>query len=207
MAKYHERINWKKEAKLLPGYLIVSAGVGVAGRLCGFLMLVTSSFTQSLSAFVAQNIGAGKPQRARKTLLYGMLTSLGVGIVMCYFTVFHGELLAGLFSTDAEVVAAAAEYLKAYGIDCIITAFMFCFIGYFNGCSCATFVMIQGIVGAFFVRLPLSWLLSRSEPVSLFRIGLATPASSITQTALCLIYFLILLRREKRDGAPKLPTA
>ena len=178
--------------------LIVSAGVGVAGRLCGFLMLVTSAFTQSLSAFVAQNIGAGKPQRARRTLLYGILTSLGVGIVMCYFTVFHGDLLAGLFSTDAEVVAAAAEYLKAYGIDCIITAFMFCFIGYFNGCSRATFVMAQGIVGAFCVRLPLSWLLSRHEPLSLFRIGLATPASSLTQTLMCVICFIVLLRREKR---------
>ena len=27
MAKYHERINWKKEAKLLPGYLIVTIWV------------------------------------------------------------------------------------------------------------------------------------------------------------------------------------
>lgn len=38
--------------------LIVSAGVGVAEKMCGFLMLVASAYMQSMSAFVAQNIGA-----------------------------------------------------------------------------------------------------------------------------------------------------
>lgn len=33
--------------------LIASAGVGVAEKLCGFIMLVPSAFSQSLSAFVA----------------------------------------------------------------------------------------------------------------------------------------------------------
>lgn len=48
--------------------LIVSAGVGVAEKMCGFLMLVASAYMQSMSAFVAQNIGAGKTERARKAL-------------------------------------------------------------------------------------------------------------------------------------------
>ena len=39
--------------------LTASAGVGVAEKLCGFIMLVPSAFMQSMSAFVAQNIGAG----------------------------------------------------------------------------------------------------------------------------------------------------
>jgi len=38
--------------------LTESAGVGVAEKLCGFIMLIPSSFMQSMSAFVAQNIGA-----------------------------------------------------------------------------------------------------------------------------------------------------
>ena len=46
--------------------LIASAGVGVAERVCGFIMLVPSAFSQSLSAFVAQNIGAEKYDRAKK---------------------------------------------------------------------------------------------------------------------------------------------
>ena len=177
--------------------LTASAGVGVAEKLCGFLMLVPSAYSASMSAFVAQNIGAGKPDRARRALFCGIASSLAVGVVMAYSTFFHGDVLAGVFAKDADVIWAAADYLKAYAIDCMLTSFLFCFIGYFNGCSKTTFVMLQGIIGAFGVRLPVSWLMSRQVPVSLFHIGLATPSSTVVQIILCGIYFAVMLRREK----------
>ena len=178
--------------------LTASAGVGVAEKLCGFVMLVPSAYMQAMSAFVAQNIGAGKPQRARKALLCGIASSLVVGAVMGYLTFFHGDWLAGLFAKDADVIAAAAEYLKAYAIDCLLTSFLFCFIGYFNGTGNTVFVMLQGIIGAFGVRLPVSWIVSRLPGASLFHIGLATPASSIVQILLCGAFFAVTLRREKQ---------
>ena len=171
--------------------LTASAGVGVAEKMCGFLMLVPSAYMQSMSAFVAQNIGAGRPERARKALWCGIASSLAAGIVMGYFTFFHGDLLAGIFARDTEIILAAADYLKAYAIDCLLTSFLFCFIGYFNGCSSTTFVMLQGIVGAFGVRLPVSWIMSKQVTVSLFHIGLATPASTVVQIILCGIYFAV----------------
>lgn len=73
---------------------------------------------------------------------------------------------------------------------------MFCMIGYFNGCQKTLFVMIQGIVGAFCVRIPVSLFMSRLKPVSLFKVGLATPCSSIVQIALCLGYFILLPRKK-----------
>ncbi len=41
--------------------------------------------------------------------------------------------------------------------------------------------MIQGIIGGIGIRLPLSWIFSKIEPVSLFRMGLATPSSTAVQ--------------------------
>ena len=177
--------------------LIASAGVGVAERVCAFIMLIPSAYMQSMSAFVAQNMGAERPDRARKALWYGVASSLVVGIAMWYLAFFHGDILAGIFSKDAPVIAAGAEYLKSYAIDCLLVAFLFCFIGYFNGCGKTTFVMIQGIVGAIGIRLPVSWLMSKIVPVSLFRVGLATPASSLVQIILCGIYFLWMHKRGK----------
>lgn len=92
---------------------------------------------------------------------------------------------------------AAAEYLKAYAIDCVFTAFLFCFIGCFNGCGRTTFVMLQGTICAFDVRMPVTWLMSKQIPVSLFHIGFAIPASTIVQITLCGIYFGVMLRKEK----------
>ncbi len=171
--------------------LTASAGVGVAEKLCGFVMLVPSSYMQAMSAFVAQNMGAGKVKRARKALLCGIASSLAAGILMGYLTFFHGDLLAGLFAKDAAVIAAAYEYLKAYAIDCLLTSFLFCFIGYFNGTGNTVFVMAQGIIGAFGVRLPVSFFVSRQAGAGLFHIGLATPASSLVQIILCSVYFTL----------------
>ena len=181
--------------------LIASAGVGVAEKLCGFVMLVPSAYMQAMSAFVAQNIGAGKPERARKALFCGIASSFAVGVLMFLAVFFHGDLLAGLFAKEEAVILAAAEYLKSYAIDSMLTSFLFCFIGYFNGCGSTLFVMLQGIVGAFGVRLPLSYFLSHILPISLFRIGLATPASTTVQIILCLVWFVVLLKKHKQQFA------
>ena len=178
--------------------LIASAGVGVAERVCGFIMLVPSAFSQSLSAFVAQNIGAEKYDRAKKALLYSIAASLACGVIMGYFAFFHGNLLAVIFSKDKEVISAAHSYLKAYAIDTLFVSFLFCFIGYFNGCGKTSFVMIQGIIGAFGVRIPVSYLMSRTANPTLFRIGLATPSSTFVQIILCGIAFLMLERKRKK---------
>ncbi len=180
--------------------LMASAGMGVAEKVCGFIMLVPSAFGQSMAAFVAQNYGAGKMDRAHKALTYGIGVSLTFGIVMAWFSFFHGDILCGIFSKDPEVVIQGWEYLKAYAIDCLLTSFFFCYTGYFNGCGYTKFVMAQSIIGAFGVRVPVSFMMSRIRPVSLFRVGLATPASSLVQTILCMIYMHTAAgRKEKKN--------
>ena len=54
---------------------------------------------------------------------------------------FHRDLLAGILSSDSEVILAAADYLKAYAIDCIFTAVFFCYIGFYNGIGMTRFVI------------------------------------------------------------------
>ncbi len=168
--------------------LIASAGVGVAEKVCAFIMLVPSAFSQAISAIVAQNYGAGKTERAYLSLRYGILVSLAFGTVMFTLSFFRGDMLAALFAKDAEVITAAHEYLKAYAIDCFLTAVFFCFNGFYNGVGHTRFNMIQSVTGAFLIRIPVSFLMSRITPVSLFRVGLATPCSSLVQTILCILY-------------------
>lgn len=171
--------------------VIASAGVGVAEKLCAFIMLVPSAFMQSMSAFVAQNVGARKSGRAKKALVYGIGTSLFAGFLLFYVSFFHGDLLSAVFAKNSAVIAASADYLKAYAIDCMLTAFLFCFIGYFNGRGDTFFVMLQGIVGAFCVRIPVAWLMSRVPGVSLFMLGLATPCSTVVQILFCIVFFVL----------------
>lgn len=178
--------------------LVASAGVGVAEKLCGFIMLVPSAFSQSVTTFVAQNVGAGRLDRARRGLGQGILASLCFGLVIGWFSFFHGVVLTGFFNSDPVIAAAGAEYLKAYAIDCLLTAFLFPFLGYFNGRGNTGFVMLQGLAGAFGIRIPVSFLMSQVTPVSLFRVGLATPCSTLVQILLCGGYFFWLRSRDKK---------
>ena len=174
-----------------------SAGVGVAEKVCAFIMLISSAFMQSISAFVAQNYGAGRMDRAKKALHYGAIVSFVIGVGMFFLSFFHGDTLAGIFSTDPEVILAAADYLKAYAIDCMFTAIFFCYTGFYNGIGKTKFVMLQGIIGAFGVRVPVSYLMSIQPGTSLFKIGLATPMSSILQLILCLGFMCYLNKKKK----------
>lgn len=167
-----------------------SAGAGVAEKVCAFIMIVPGSFSQALSAYVAHNIGAKKPHRAMRGMVYAMLTSFAMGILMFWLSFWHGDLLVGLFVTEKpDVIFAGADYLRAYAVDCLLTAFLFCFHGFFIGVGHTRFVMWEGIIGAFLVRIPVSYLMSRMEPVSLFHVALATPCASAVQIIIDLFYF------------------
>ena len=108
-------------------------------------------------------------------------------VVMFAVTFWRGDLLAGIFSRDPEVIFAAADYLKAYAIDCLLTCFLFCFIGFFNGLGHTGFVMIQGILAAFLIRVPVAWYMARITG-ELFHIGLAVPCSTVAEIAVCFLF-------------------
>ena len=174
-----------------------SAGVGVAQKVCAFIMLVPAAFMQSMSAFVAQNRGAGLPGRAKKALKSGIAVSFVFGAVMFLLAFFRGDMLAGIFSGEPETVGAGWEYLKSYAIDCLFTCFLFCFIGYYNGMEKTKFVMAQGICGAFVVRIPVAFLMKAVGNGSLFLIGLSTPCSTIVQIILCFAAYAYFRKKEK----------
>ena len=178
--------------------VVCSAGVGVAEKVCAFIMLVPTAFMQAMSAFAAQNYGAGRLDRAIRSLWCAVGVSVAIGVFMFYGSYFHGDRLAAVFTSDPEVIPQAFDYLRAFAIDCLLTPVFFCFIGFYNGLGMTRFVSAQGIVSAFGVRVPVSFLMSRIRPVSLFRIGLATPCSSALQIAMCLVCYAFVLKRNKK---------
>ncbi len=175
--------------------VIFSASVGVTEKLTGIIMLIPIAFMQSMSVFVAQNYGASKISRAKKGMFVGMFISLAFGVIMFFFSFFSGEVLIRIFSSDEAVIKEATQYLKAYAFDTIFVAVMFCMTGYFSGCGKTVFVMIQAIVGAVLIRLPLTIILSGITPVSLFTIGLSTPIATLLQIVMCVVYYFMINKK------------
>ena len=175
--------------------LDASSGYGVANKIVNFIMLVPGSLMQSMASFVAQNVGAGQEQRAKRATFTGMLVGGSVGIFIALLSFFRGDLLAMVFSNDAAVIARAAEYLRGFAPEAVVTAILFSFVGYFNGHQKTLFVMLQGLAQTFIVRLPMSYFMSIQPDASLTMIGLAAPCATIFGIVINVTYFVILNRK------------
>lgn len=176
--------------------LAQSNGYGIGLKITSFVMLIPSSLMQSLASYVAQNVGAKKEDRAKKGMYYGMLLGFCVGIVVFCVVFFKGDLLASIFTNSQADIDQAQAYLKGFAPEALVTCILFSFIGYFNGHSKSTFVMIQGLAQAFLVRVPMSYILSIQPNASLTNIGYAAPSATAFGIILCLIYFV---RMKKKD--------
>ena len=178
--------------------LAASSGYGVACKIVNFAMLIPSALMQSMASFVAQNVGAGNPKRAQKAMLTGIGVGLMFGCAVFALVMFRGDLLAGVFSTDAEVVQKGFEYLKGFAPETIVTAILFSMVGYFNGNNKTLWVMIQGLVQTLLVRLPMAYFMSIQPNASLTKIGLAAPVSTTVGVVLNIAFYMYLNRAEQR---------
>ena len=180
--------------------LEASSGYGVACKIVNFAMLVPSSLMQSMASFVSQNIGAGKKKRANQSMFTGIGVGLAVGCVVFILVMFKGDMLAGIFSTDAEVISNAFDYLKGFAPETIVTAILFSMIGYFNGNNKTVWVMIQGLIQTLLVRLPLAYFMSIQPDANLTKIGLAAPVATVTGIILNVGFYIYLNRTENTPG-------
>ena len=165
--------------------VVASASVGIAEKLFVFLALVPMSFMSALSAFVAQNVGANNISRATKAFFVAVRISFCCG-----------------FTNDPEVIASTQLYLKSCSFEYLLTAINFCMLGYFNGRGRTKFVLLQGVLTVFLVRIPLSYFLSRLPGTNLLIIGIAVPMSALFELLLC-IGFFIKLQKEKKVVMPQ----
>ena len=136
--------------------LEASGGYGVANKIVTFVMLIPSSIMQSLSSFIAQNVGAGKEDRAKKTMITGMCMGASIGVIMFFLAFFCGEGISHIFATDEGVIVRSAEYLRGFAPEAVVTAILFSFMGYFSGHGKTLFVMTQSMLQTFLVRLPVA---------------------------------------------------
>lgn len=173
-----------------------AAAVGIVEKVISFLFLVPSSMLSTVSALGAQNLGAGKPERAKKTLWYAIAIAAGFGVFISILIQFIAEPVVGLFTPDENVIVSGGQYLRGYILDCAFAGVHFCFSGYFCACGMSIISFIHNITGVALVRVPGAYFMSKMFPATLFPMGLATAAGSLLQVIICVIAYRIIGRRE-----------
>ena len=177
-----------------------AAAVGIVEKIMSFLFLVPSSMLSAVSALGAQNLGAGKPERARLTLRYAAFVAVGFGVAVSVIMQFAAEPVIALFTDPssaggAEVVRLGGQYLRGYVWDCIFGGVHFSFSGYFCACGRSDISFIHNMLSIVLVRVPGVYITSKLFADTLFPMGLATTAGSLLSVAICLVAYAVITRR------------
>lgn len=184
--------------------LVDSAAVGIVEKIISFVFLVPSSMLSTVSALGAQNIGAGRKDRALGVLRFAICIALGFGLAVAAAVQFAAEPFVQLFTPDAAVIRAGGQYLRGYIWDCVFAGIHFSFSGYFCAVGRSELSFLHNILAIVLMRVPGVYLASRFFPDTLLPMGLATAAGSLVSVIICVIAFVMLRRQDRRKEADAL---
>lgn len=172
-----------------------AAAVGIVEKFIGILFIVPSAMLATVSAMAAQNIGAGRQDRARATLRAAACIAVGFGTVISLAMQCMPEAVVGIFTSDEAVIGMGAGYLRGYVWDCVLAGVHFCFSGYFTACGMSFISFAHNFAAIVTARLPLAYMASEMYPDTLFPMGLATVTGSLVSAIVCAVVYVWMRRR------------
>ena len=177
--------------------LNASAGAGILDKIFLFATIPTFAFNSSISAMVAQNIGAKKQKRAVSCLLYGSLLSTLFAIVFFLLGLLIPEKMVGIFTTDPGVISEGISYFAGYKYEYILCSLAFCINGFINGTGHTRLTLINNVVSTYVIRIPACIIAGIILHTGLLGVGYALPAASLVQVIIGLVF--LFSGRWKRD--------
>lgn len=169
-----------------------AAAVGIVEKFIGIVFLVPSTMLSTVSALSAQNIGAGKHERASATLRYAIMIAVGFGIIVAVITQFTGKDIVGIFTNDESVIVLGDQYLRSYIWDCVFAGIHFSFSGYFCAYGLSGISFLHNVLSIICVRIPGAYFASLYYPDTLYPMGFAAPGGSLLSVIVCVIAFCIV---------------
>lgn len=156
------------------------AGCGAYSKIEGFAFLPVTCLSMALATFVSQNIGAGKLDRVRKGMRFGLVTSplLAEAIGLAIFAL--APLLIAAFNGEPDVIAFGVRQARTVSLFYCLLAFSHCCAGILRGLGRPTVPMIVMLavwcalrityitvvlllipdIGVIFWAYPLTWSIS-----------------------------------------------
>lgn len=174
-----------------------AAGVGIVGKFNSFAILPAVAMSSSVSAFAAQNIGAGLYDRAKKCVATGIAIALSLSTAILIFVQIFPESVLTFFGVGPDAVKSGVEYMRTFSIEYLFIPILFCFNGLIMGAGHTFFTLISGTVSSLFLRIPVAIILGKWMGLGLTGVGLAGPAA--TFAGVCLAGWFLFTGRWKKD--------
>jgi putative MATE family efflux protein len=165
----------------------IIAGYSVGSRLDSLATVPAMSFSQAISTFVGQNIGARKTERIRNGLISTLKMSGLVTLITSAIIIIWGHLIMRLFTNDPAVIRAGSQYLTIISLFYFLFTLMFIFNGIMRGAGDTLIPMFFSLISLWIVRIPLAYFLSGKMGAT--GIWWAIPTGWLIGLALSFIYY------------------
>lgn len=177
-----------------------AAAVGIVEKSIGLIFIIPSAMLSTVSTISAQNIGAKKMDRAKKTLKYALFVTMTYGIVIGIVLQFVPEPIVRLFTNNEQVIHAGGEYLRGYAWDATMAGMHFCFSGFFTALGLSIISFSHNVASIVLVRIPLSYWTCITFPTTLYPMGLAIPAGSLLSVIICVVVYWYLFKKGRFES-------
>ena len=153
--------SWVIIFVLLAGFgSAVLAGYTIAIRILIFALLPSWGMGNAAATLVGQNLGAGQPARAEKSVWVTSFTNMVfLGLAAVPMILFDQELIR-LFNADPDVVREGADALRIISYTYVFFAFGLVVSQAFNGAGDTRTPTWINLICLWLVQLPLAWALA-----------------------------------------------
>ena len=165
------------------------AGCGAYSKLEGFAFLPVTCFSQALSTFTGQNLGAGQHDRVKRGVGFGIVCSVVMAEVIGVLSYLFAPQLIDFFAESAESIAYGAAHMRTICLFYCLLAFSHCIAGIMRGAGKATVPMFTMLICWCLIRVTYIKVAVTFAPV-LTTVSWAYPITWTLSSVIFLIYFL-----------------
>lgn len=170
--------------------MIPSGTNNVGNKLQKFLDVGSTSLAQASSSMVGQNLGAGKKDRAKQTVLCTFVSSLILSAVIALVCVIFPKPVFRIFTTDADVIEMGVTYLQIMVFQFLLSALTASFQSMVIGCGNAPLNFVIGILDGLACKIGLSVLFAWVLNMGVIGFFWGTALSRLIPGIICVAYFV-----------------
>lgn len=166
-----------------------TAGYGTAIRICVFTILPAWGLANAAATLVGQNLGAGKPERAERSVWRTAFIAFCffIGVALVFF--FFGEQLMRFFIHDTEAIRFGTLCLHILSVGYMFFAYGMVLSQAFNGAGDTKTPTIINLVVFWAIQIPLAYLLAKSLNLGPKGVYLAIGISEAILACICIVVF------------------
>ena len=131
-----------------------SAAYGLGRRVDAFGFVTDGAMNGAMSAFASQNLGAGRVERARKSLRCALIFSGGICLCIIPWIYRFAPDIVSVFADDPLVIEHTLEYLRISLFSYLLFSLVGPLIGFMRGSGNQMITVAVGLIAQYGFRVP-----------------------------------------------------